>query len=212
MQREKTLILISCSQIKAFTMDLNLADALLTSDSDPNFLPCPRITLYGTPTVTFGLCGICQVKQLAIVGEGENPVLAILPCAHVACIDCFEKCLQNKAQCPFCRFELKYELCRHPLEARVITRENLLSIPDTVPLGGRIPDQCRACRLATNASANENILNTLAEVFQTLRHQYKTAGCNKDMIRRKLDTVQQQFQMVSGQLSAETNASLISQW
>lgn len=192
-------------------MPLNLAEALLASDSEPNFLPCPRITLYGDHTTSLGLCGICQVNELTILGN-EGSTLAIMPCAHIACITCLQRCFESKAQCPFCRFELKYELCCHPLEARVITQQNLLSIPDTVPVGGLIPDQCRTCRLTTNTTANENILKTLAEVFQSLRQQYKTAGCKKEAIKRRLDTVQQQFQMVSGQLSVETTASLMSQW
>lgn len=194
-------------------MHLNLAEALLVSDSDPSFLPCPRITLYGDSAATLGLCGICQVNKLEVLSERQSPGLAILPCAHIACIDCLEQCLQIKPQCPFCRFELRYELCCHPLQARGITKENLLSIPETVPVGGIIPDQCQTCRLATNVSANENILRSLAEVFQSLRQQYKTAGSGKkDSIKRKLEIVQRQFQMVSGQLSAETTALLGSQW
>lgn len=194
-------------------MRLDLAEALLASDSDPNFLPCPRITLYGDSTATLGLCGICHDNKLKVLGEGQSPALAILPCAHIACSDCIEKCLQNKAQCPFCRFELRYELCCHPLQARVITKENLLSIPDTVPVGGIIPDQCHTCRLATNVSANEDILRSLAEVFQSLRQQYKIAGSGmEDGIKRKLNIVQRQFQMVSGQLSADTTALLGSKW
>lgn len=195
------------------TMRLDLAEALLASDSDPNFLPCPRITLYGDCPTTLGLCGICQDNKLEVLSQNQSPALAILPCAHIACIDCLEKCLQNKAKCPFCRFELRYELCCHPLQARVITKENLLSIPDTVPVGGIIPDQCQTCRLATNASANEDILRSLAEVFQSLREQYKIAGsAKKDSIKRKVDIIQRQFQMVSGQLSAETTALLGSRW
>lgn len=194
-------------------MHLNLAEALLASDSDTSFLPCPRITLYGESAATLGLCGICQVNKLEVLSERQSPRLAILPCAHIACIDCLEQCLQTKAQCPFCRFDLKYELCCHPLQARVITKENLLSIPDTVPVGGIIPDQCKSCRLATNTTANEDILRSLAEVFQSLRQQYKIAGSGKkDSFKRKLDIVQKQFQMVSGQLSAETTALLVSQW
>lgn len=194
-------------------MRLNLAEALLASDNDPSFLPCPRITLYGDSAATLGLCGICQVNRLKVLSEDQAPVLAILPCAHIACIECLQQCLQSRAQCPFCRFELSYELCCHPLQARLITKENLLSIPDTVPVGGVIPDQCHSCRLATNVSANEDILKSLAQVFESLRQQYKVAGSGKkDGIRRKLDIVQKQFQMVSGQLSAETTALLVSQW
>lgn len=204
-------------------MGLNLAEALIASASDPNFLPCPSITLYANPAASLGSCGICQVNELKLrsaVGKDKCPpaadpscMLAILPCGHIACADCLQKCLQHKPQCPFCRFELTYELCSHPLQPRVITTENLLSIPDTIPMGGKMPYQCRECRLVTNRATNESVLKSLAAGFQTLQCQYKTADeRKKDAIKRKLGTMQQQFKMVAGQLSAETAESLSSQW
>lgn len=196
-----------------------MAEALLASDSDPNFLPCPSITLFANAAPSLGTCGICQVNELHLrtkdnskCSAGERS-LAILPCGHIACIDCLDQCLRRKPQCPFCRSELKYELCSHPLKARVITTENLLSIPATLPMGGSIPYQCRDCRIGTNKAANETVLKSLAEGFQTLTHQYASADeRRKEAIRRKLETMQMQFQMVAGQLSVETTAALKSQW
>lgn len=200
-------------------MGLNLAEALIASDSDPNFLPCASITLYVNVTPSLGTCGICHVNELRLGKKDDRTCpasessLAILACGHIACIECLSKCLQNKPQCPFCRFELKYELCSHPMEARVITRDNLLSIPATVPMGGVIPYQCRDCRIATNKATNETVLKSLAEGFQTLRQQYQAADDRKkEAIRHKLEIMQKQFQMVAGQLSAETTALLTSQW
>lgn len=200
-------------------MGLNLAEALLASDSDPNFLPCPSITLFIDAAPSLGICGICHVNELGFgqeddhkCAEGEKSP-AIVPCGHIACVDCLRQCLGTKPQCPFCRFELKYELCSHPMEARVITRDNLLSIPETVPMGGVVPYQCRDCRIATNKATNETVLKSLAEGFRTLQHQYKAADeRKKEAIKHKLETMQKQFQMVAGQLSAETTASLTSQW
>jgi len=196
-----------------------LAEALLASDSDPNFLPCPSITLFANGAPNLGTCGICQVNELRLGDKGNSKCsasgcsMAIIPCGHIACIDCLQQCLRSKPQCPFCRFKLTYELCSHPLEARLISPENLLSIPATVPMGGSIPYQCRDCRVATNRAINETVLKSLAEGFQTLRKQYTAADkTRKDGIRRKLETMQKQFQMVAGQLSAETTAALTCQW
>ncbi|KAF3767905.1 hypothetical protein M406DRAFT_233767, partial [Cryphonectria parasitica EP155] len=113
-----------------------------------NFLPYPQITLYTDQKASLGLCGICQATQLELRHEDDSlsgAALTILPCGHVACQKCMDKCLKRKPECPFCRLPLGYELCSHSLKGRVITRENLLSLPETIPMGGIIPDQCAKC-------------------------------------------------------------------
>lgn len=197
---------------------LNLAHALLAGISDPDFLPCPQITLFMDPEANLGRCGICQTTQLELQAEDDDDGLsdaavAIVPCGHLACRACMKQCLENRARCPFCRFPLEYELCCHPLEARVLTRENLLSTPDTVPMGGKIPDQCRDCRVATNRVASASILKSLADSFQVLYEQYQTSERRKRaVISLKLQILQEQFRLVAKTLSTETVAALRSQW
>lgn len=194
--------------------ELNLGEALRSDVLDPNFLPCPQITLYVGPESSLGLCGICQTTRLQLNTRttGDSSV-AIIPCGHIACRQCMEKCLQTKPNCPFCRVATKYELCCHPLEARGITKENLLFIPETIPMGGKIPDQCLKCRVETNRVANESILKPLAECFQALREQYRTFDNQKKaVVNHKLRTVQKQFHLVAKSLSAETTEALASQW
>lgn len=195
---------------------MNLGEALLAEISDRNFLPCPQITLFADSKASLGICGICQTTQLELQPDDNNlsdSAVTIIPCGHVACQGCMKKCLESKAQCPFCRFPLQYELCCHPLEARVLTRENLLSTPETVPMGGRIPDQCPRCRIGTNRVANECILKSLADSFQALHGQYQTSDARRRaLISYKLQTLQQQFQLVAKTLSVETVAALTSQW
>lgn len=163
-----------------------------------------------------GCCGICQTTQLELQTESNglsDAAVTILPCGHLSCRGCMRQCLESKPRCPFCRFPLEYELCCHSLEARVLTRENLLSTPDTVPMGGRIPDQCRDCRVETNQVANDCILESLAYNFQVLHEQYKASGPPKRaVIRLKLQILQQQFQLVAKALSSEAVAALVSQW
>lgn len=195
---------------------MSLAEALLTETSDPNFLPCPQITLFMDPQASLGCCGICQTTQLELQAEGSglsDAAVAIIPCGHLACRGCMKKCLESKARCPFCRFPLEYELCCHPLEARVMTRENLLSTPDTLPMGGKIPDQCRDCRVKTNRIASDSILKSLADSFQILHKEYQTSEHRKKaVIAQKLQILQQQFHLVAKTLSTETVEALTSQW
>lgn len=147
---------------------LNLGEALRGDVLDPNFLPCPQITLYVDPEASLGLCGICKVAKLQVKTQATgDSVVAIIPCGHIACPECMKTCLRSKPNCPFCRAPIKYEMCCHPLEARVITRENFLFIPETIPMGDKIPDHCGKCGVETNRIANECILQSLAECFQT---------------------------------------------
>lgn len=197
---------------------LNLAEALLPDISDPTFLPCPQITLCVDSRASLGLCGICQTAQLKLQNELEHQstlsrAITIIPCGHLACYGCLMRCLENKAECPFCRFPLHYELCHHPLKGRVITEQSLFSIPDTIPMGGRIPDQCPDCRVATNRRANESILKSLVDGFRILREQYRTADDRSRVsINHRLHTMQKQFHLVTRKLSNECTEELTAQW
>lgn len=198
--------------------NLNLAEALLPGNSNPTFLPCPQITLCVDPKAALGLCGICQTAQLEFPSASEclsrlSQAITIIPCGHFACFECLTRSLENKAECPFCRLPLHYEFCHHPLKGRVITTESLFSIPDTLPMGGLIPDQCPECRVVTNRTANGTILIGLVDGFRALREQYHTAdNRTRDKINHRLHTMQKQFHLVTRKLSNEATEELTSQW
>lgn len=205
----------------ANTTNLNLAEALLSNFSNPNFLPCPKVSLYIDPEI-LGYCGICQTTQLILRSQQEDGItdstIAIIPCGHLACYGCLTKWIRAKPECPFCRFSLTYELCRHPQElVRTITKETLFSLPETIPMGGKIPEQCRECRITTNKQVNERILENLAVGFKRLQGEYRMATDEageqaKTTIENKIQTMQLHFQFITENLSDETTAALASQW
>lgn len=197
-------------------LGLDFSETLLSNAQDSNFLPCPKIALYAGEKAGLGLCGICQVSRLTVRTEKQSlsgAALTVIPCGHIACWQCLEMCLVMKAECPFCRTRLEYEYCSHPLTGRVITRENLLSLPETLPMGGRIPDQCPECRIITNEKANRSILRSLSETFHCLRLHHRVADDRKKAaIRYRLQTMQMQFDLVAKRLSAEAVTELDCQW
>lgn len=81
-----------------------------------------------------------------------------------------------KKTCPFCRIPLEYELCKHSTRLiRPLTKENICSVPDPIPVGGKIHEQCFDCSVATNRKVNQELLDDFAESFKKLRAQYQTA-------------------------------------
>lgn len=174
-------------------------DALLVEIENPNFLPCPKLSLF-VDSGKLGQCGICQETQLLLRSERkgyDDHTVAILPCGHIAGYDCLKNWFSlNKKSCPFCRTPLQYELCAHHSRLiRPLTRENLFSAPDTLPMGGTIPVQCVECSIATNTSVNKYLLDAMVSEFRNLRDKYhaepdplkksliklQIAGCKKSM-------------------------------
>ncbi|KAG6366549.1 hypothetical protein INS49_000727 [Diaporthe citri] len=152
-------------------------EALLVEVENPNFVPCPKISL-SVDAKKLGQCGICQESQLLLRSEKrglDDSTLAILPCGHVAGYKCLRNwfSLNESPACPFCRTPLRYQLCNHTSRLiRPLTRENLLSTPDTLPVGGVVPPQCVECSVATNASVNKYLLDAMLDKFKALRTEY----------------------------------------
>lgn len=150
-------------------------EALLVEIENPNFIPCPKISL-SLDAKSLGNCGICHDSQLLLRSEkrGLNDhTIAILPCGHVAGYDCLRSWFSFNQCCPFCRTPLKYQLCMHPSRLiRPLTRENLFSTPDTLPIGGVINPQCLECSVETNANVHKYLLDTMLGKFKSLRADY----------------------------------------
>lgn len=152
-------------------------EALLVEVENPNFIPCPKVSLsIKEDAAKLGQCGICQESQLLLRSERrglDDHTLAILPCGHVAGYSCLRNWFSFNKSCPFCRMPLEYQLCSHPSRLiRPLTRENLLSTPDTLPVGGVVPPQCAECSIATNSSVNKYLLDAMLEKFKELRTAY----------------------------------------
>lgn len=195
---------------------LDLGAALLAGDSDPNFLPCPKISLYVDPRVLRS-CGICHTKLKFLSQEAElvtGAEVAIVPCGHLACYTCMTECLRIKPECPFCRHSLKYELCPHSNRlCRVVTKGSLFSLPDTIPMGGKVADQCPQCRILTNKLAGESILSSFPEAFRRLRRQYQEADESTKMVMQgRIQVMQQHFKLAAETLSSQAVAALGMQW
>lgn len=150
-------------------------EALLVEIENPNFIPCPRISL-SVDSKKLGQCGICQESQLLLRSGKrafDDSTIAILPCGHVAGYECLRNWFSHNQSCPFCRTPLKYQLCNHSSRLiRPLTRDNLLNTPDTLPVGGMIPPQCLECSVATNASVNKYLLGAMLGKFKALRTEY----------------------------------------
>lgn len=162
-------------------------DALLIEVENPNFIPCPKLTL-SIDSKKLESCGICQESQL-LLRSGKKPfddqTVAILPCGHIGGYECLKNWCSINKSCPFCRTPLDYQLCNHSSKLiRPLTRENLYSLPDTLAVGGEVSSQCLECSIATNTSVNKYLLDTLLEKFKTLRTAYH-AEKSED---RKLET------------------------
>lgn len=170
-------------------------EALLVEVENPNFVPCPKISLSVGDAKKLGQCGICQESQLLLRSEKrglDDSTLAILPCGHVAGYKCLRNwfSLNESPACPFCRTPLRYQLCNHSSRLiRPLTRENLLSTPDTIPVGGVVPPQCVECSVATNASVNKYLLDAMLDKFKSLRTEYHEGTDARKKLEVKLQVL-----------------------
>ncbi|PSS00646.1 hypothetical protein BD289DRAFT_479340 [Coniella lustricola] len=184
----------SFSSFSSFSSSQQPSSSVSPPSSTTNFIPCPQITLYCLPSATttptaLGTCTICHANPLTIFPTDTlfsptcpsslafSSALTILPCGHVACAACIQSSLSVKPnECPFCRFHFAYELCAHPAKGKIITRKNLLQIPDTVPMGGRVAEQCPECRERTNRVVSEAVLDALVGEIARLQEKYRRVG------------------------------------
>lgn len=164
-------------------------EALLIEVENPNFIPCPKVTL-SVDASKLGNCGICQENQLLLRSDKkalDDQSVAILPCGHIAGYECLKNWFSFNKSCPFCRTPLEYQLCKHSSRLiRPLTRESLLSTPDTLPVGGVIPPQCFECSLATNAHINKQLLDILFGKFKALRISYHAEKDERKKLEVKL--------------------------
>lgn len=164
-------------------------EALLVEVENPNFIPCPKVSL-SLDAKKLGNCGICQESQLLLRSKKrafDDHTLAILPCGHVAGYECLRNWFSFSNSCPFCRIPLEYQLCTHTSRLiRPLTRENLLGTPDTLPVGGVVPPQCFECSVTTNASVNKYLLDAMLEKFKELRSEYHAEEDQRKKLEVKL--------------------------
>ncbi|ROW16700.1 hypothetical protein VPNG_01688 [Cytospora leucostoma] len=185
-------------------------DSLLTVVPEPNFLPYPRITLLVDPGV-LGQCGICHDSQLMLRSQGvmiDDQTVALLPCGHIAGFVCLRYWFETNKTCPFCRVPLKYELCSHWSKLiRPLHTETLYSIPDPIPVGGKIHLQCESCSVATNTKAIQQILEGLAELFRKLRAEYQAAKHEKLklIIKRRIAEVKAKIDNAMQELATSSD-------
>lgn len=112
--------------------------------------------------------------------------------------------------CPFCRIPLEYELCKHSSRLiRPLTRENLYSVPDPIPVGGKIREQCFDCSVATNRKVNQQLLDGFVERFRKLRAEYQATKSRpvKLAIKQRIAGVKLRMESTMQELAAPSAMS-----
>lgn len=152
-------------------------ESLLVEVENPNFIPCPRISL-SLDANKLGPCGICHESQLLLRSQNkglDDNTVAILPCGHIAGYTCLKSWFEIQQCCPFCRLPMNYQLCTHSSRLiKPLTRENLFSTPDTLAVGGALPPQCFECAIETDASVHRYLLGAMLDQFKKLRAEYNS--------------------------------------
>ncbi|POS73186.1 hypothetical protein DHEL01_v208418 [Diaporthe helianthi] len=150
-------------------------ESLLVEVENPNYIPCPRISL-SLDAGKLGACGICHDSQLLLRSQNkglDDNTVAILPCGHIAGYKCLKSWFEYNQCCPFCRLPMNYQLCPHSSRLiKPLTRENLFSTPDTLAVGGSLPPQCVDCSVETDASVHKYLLGAMLDHFKSLRAEY----------------------------------------
>ncbi|KAH8195614.1 hypothetical protein TruAng_010219 [Truncatella angustata] len=71
-----------------------------------------------------------------------------MPCGHVAGFRCLHHWMSGRRfYCPFCKFSFRHSKCGHIRMPHVLDIESILTVPKTIPEGGRFHDYCKDCRL-----------------------------------------------------------------
>jgi hypothetical protein len=145
------------------------------------FVPDPTYTFIFNADRTDNVltCVICTESHLTLPWNHAAPKDSdpcLLPCGHVFGTKCLELWLETQDTCPSCRFQLKYELCKHPIPARRLTRENVIFVPRTIPEGGAVGDQCAKCRAETDDRVAYELCVPLAQRYYELRERYEETG------------------------------------
>ncbi|ETS85159.1 hypothetical protein PFICI_03184 [Pestalotiopsis fici W106-1] len=119
-----------------------------TYEFTDNFFPNPKITFFMDRPTNL-VCSVCQETPLKMSTSPhtlacENDSV-ISPCGHVFCRGCLDTWIDAHQSCPLCRFELTRK-CGHAIEPRVIAKDTILSLPPTLPEGGKVAPTCWDCR------------------------------------------------------------------
>ncbi|KAI0403727.1 hypothetical protein F4802DRAFT_275747 [Xylaria palmicola] len=156
-------------------------EAAEPSSNNESFVPSPKITfLIDKPDDL--VCQICQQTPLKMVIGTEHPtpeVTAILPCGHIACHACINFWLASHDSCPFCRTNMIHAGCGHQVRPRLIGHDTIHAIPETLPNGGKIGDQCSKCAEKQRRSVSVERWADLAERFQTARQEAEALGTDE---------------------------------
>lgn len=157
-----------------------------------NYAPDPKYTFCFAPSHDLS-CVICKDSKLTLPRNAEgskdtNPYL--LPCGHVFGEKCLKLWLRAHETCPVCRFRMRYELCRHPVPPRRLTKENLLFVPQTISDGGALAAQCYRCSRETDHRVAAELWTPLAKSYYESKLAYERIGSEADkqaMEQRKGD-------------------------
>jgi len=182
--------MISDIAMKAFEAAQKAAARRNSVDSISSYVPRPQTTFspisQGPPII----CAICRESRLQIcerLGKDTDTTPALLPCGHVfgyKCLKTYLSDLDDNPLCPVCRLDLRYPKCGHAIEPRALDQENIRPLPDTIPLGGKIPPHCRDCSNKKMAR-DEEFKKMLKEVKRGYRE--KQTEQNHEQLLRQMD-------------------------
>lgn len=164
------------------------------------YIPDPRYTFCFAPRHDL-VCVICNDSKFKLPWNRErsrdsDPCL--LPCGHAFGKWCLSTWLRSHNTCPVCRFELRYELCEHPILPRRLTKENVMFVPRTIPDGGMVGAQCSSCRWETDQRVAAELWMPLAKRYYEIKSAYERTGSEADRLamlkgRRDLDEVMKEL-------------------
>jgi hypothetical protein len=160
--------------------------SLMGLDKQGNYCPYPKIKwIVDTPTdMRCDIC-TCSVLKFRAPGKQSDSTPVVLPCGHVFGLNCLDAYLEDEdvkkaPKCPTCRLDLKYELCPHNVNYRVINTDTVHRLPPTIVEGGAIPDQCLDCSVETNRVVAAECLKAFKRSFEKAREKYRETGKDSD--------------------------------
>lgn len=120
-----------------------------TVEGQSCFVPLPKFTFLYLQKKDIE-CPVCRTRILSLNAEKDGDdwePIVIWPCGHVAGKHCAEQAAQaGFAGCPLCKSKWTYSQCKHECPPRLLDQVSIHSVPDTLPVGGFIPDACLDCR------------------------------------------------------------------
>jgi hypothetical protein len=125
------------------------------------------------------VCQICDDSKICLDEKSSSIVdtqPAALPCGHVFGHRCLRKWMRVRDVCPTCRMRLRHSGCEHKIEPRVLDFESILSVPKTMPEGGRVGEYCRGCQLERQEEAEFTSFHQLKKEFRDARELLARTG------------------------------------